>query len=376
MRVDERPARHAHRLEHERHGVDAEAGQALLEPEPDHLRDLVADLRVGDVEVRLVGVEAVQVVLAGLLVPGPVGVLLVGEDDVAGLLRRLLVGPDVEVAVGRVGVRARRLEPRVLVGGVVHHEVGDHADAAVARGADHLHEVAVGPQPRVDAVEVDDVVAVVAVARRRIERHEPQAADAEPRQVVDPLGQPGQVAAAVAVGVEEGLDVEAVDDRVLPPQVAGRLDSSSQRREHVLAEGVDERVERPGRRGAGRSRRSRGAASSCSHAVCCARSDGHEHLRADVLGRDEARGAVELLDGLEVPADRRLEDVRAPLIVRDVAAPPPRSAPTTGGPAGRGLPSPPPSRKAARIRSSCSRGALTVASPSAHSSRPSARSRR
>ncbi len=143
VRVDERPARHAHRLEHERDGVDAEAAEALLEPEPDDLRDLVADLRVGDVEVRLVGVEAVQVVLAGLLVPRPVGALLVGEDDVAGLLRRLLVGPDVEVAVGRVRVRARRPEPRVLVGGVVHHQVGDHPDAAVARGAHHLHEVAV-----------------------------------------------------------------------------------------------------------------------------------------------------------------------------------------------------------------------------------------
>ena len=34
---------------------------------------------------------------------------------------------------------------------------------------------------------------------------------------------PGEVAAAVAVGVQERLDVEAVDDRVLPPQVARGL---------------------------------------------------------------------------------------------------------------------------------------------------------
>ena len=222
VRVDERAARHPHRLEHERDGVDAEAAEALLEPEADHLRDLVADLGVGHVEVGLVGVEAVQVELAGRLVPRPVGVLLVGEDDVAGLLRRLLVRPHVEVAVRRVLVGARGLEPRVLVGGVVHHQVGDHPDAAVARRAHELDEVAVGAEPRVDAVEVGDVVAVV-LARRGVERHQPQARDAEAAEIVDPLGQAGQVADAVGVGVEERLDVEAVDDRVLPPQVAGGL---------------------------------------------------------------------------------------------------------------------------------------------------------
>ena len=98
VRVDERALGHAHRLEQERHGVDAEPRQALLDPEAHDLRDLVAHRGVGDVEVGLVGVEAVQVELAGLLVPRPVGVLLVGEDHVAGLLLRLLVRPDVEVA--------------------------------------------------------------------------------------------------------------------------------------------------------------------------------------------------------------------------------------------------------------------------------------
>ena len=67
--------------------------------------------------------------------------------------------------------------------------------------------------------EVDDVVAVVAV-RRRVERHQPQAGGAEAREVVDALDQAGEVAAAVAVEIVERLDVEAVDDGVLPPQVA------------------------------------------------------------------------------------------------------------------------------------------------------------
>ena len=48
-----------------------------------------------------------------------------------------------------------------------------------------------------------------------------------PGQVVDALDQPGEVADAVAVPVEERLDVEAVDDPVLPPLVAGERRCSS-----------------------------------------------------------------------------------------------------------------------------------------------------
>ena len=46
---------------------------------------------------------------------------------------------------------------------------------------------------------------------------------AEPGEVVDAVAQAREVAAAVAVGVQERLDVEAVEDRVLPPDVAGGL---------------------------------------------------------------------------------------------------------------------------------------------------------
>ena len=54
VRVGERALRHADRLDQERHRVDAEPGQALQQPVADDLRDLVADLGVGDVQVRLV----------------------------------------------------------------------------------------------------------------------------------------------------------------------------------------------------------------------------------------------------------------------------------------------------------------------------------
>ena len=81
-----------------------------------------------------------------------------------------------------------------------------------------------GAEPGVDTVEVGDVVAVVTI-RRGVERHEPQDADPEAGEVVDALGQSGEVAGAVAVPVEEGLDVEAVDHGALPPLVARDLDA-------------------------------------------------------------------------------------------------------------------------------------------------------
>ena len=70
---------------------------------------------------------------------------------------------------------------------------------------------------------VGDVVAVVA-AGRGIERQQPQRGDAEVLQVVELLGQAGEVADAVVVAVGERLDVKLIDDRVLVPElVAGEL---------------------------------------------------------------------------------------------------------------------------------------------------------
>jgi hypothetical protein len=64
----------------------------------------------------------------------------------------------------------------VLVGGVVDDQVDHQPDAAVLVLVDQLDEVAEGPQPRVHAVVVGRVVAVVP-ARGGVDRVEPQAGD-------------------------------------------------------------------------------------------------------------------------------------------------------------------------------------------------------
>jgi hypothetical protein len=101
---------------------------------------------------------------------------------------------------------------------MVDHEIDQHPHAALLRAVGEFDEVPEGAVARVDGVVVRDVVAVVA-AGRLLERHEPHGGDAEPVQVIQPAHQPLEVADAVGVGVHVGADVQAVDDRVLVPEV-------------------------------------------------------------------------------------------------------------------------------------------------------------
>ncbi len=203
-----------------RHGVEPEAVHAEVEPEVQDLEHRRLDLGVVVVEVRLVREEAMPVVGAGLVVPGPVRHLGVGEDDPRVLVAMDGVRPDVPVALRVVRARARLLEPRVVGGGVVHHEVGDHADAALVGGLDEVADVVDRAVVGLDREEVGDVVAAVA-QRRAVERQHPDAVDAEPLQVVELLDQPAEVARAVAVRVEERARVDLVEDGGLEPEGLG-----------------------------------------------------------------------------------------------------------------------------------------------------------
>ena len=219
MRIRRRGVVRINLLDQERDGIHPEPGQPELQPEADDLVDLVPHQRVVDVQVGLVRVEAMHVPTPGGAVVGPDALLLAGEDHALVRVRWLLVGPDVEVAVDRMPLPCL-LEPGMVDRRVVDHEVGDHADPAFARDPHQLNQVAQRPVLLGDPVEVGDVVAVVAFGRG-VDRHQPQAGDAEPGEVVDALRQAVEVADAVAVAVEERGGVDAVDDRVLPPQVAG-----------------------------------------------------------------------------------------------------------------------------------------------------------
>ena len=122
--------------------VQAEAVHAHVEPELHGAEHRLQHARVVEVEVGLVAEEAVPVVLLRHRVPGPVRRLGVGEDDARALVLLVGVAPHVVVALARARRRAPRgLEPRVLVGGVVHHQLGDHLQPAALRLAHEPLEV-------------------------------------------------------------------------------------------------------------------------------------------------------------------------------------------------------------------------------------------
>ena len=205
-------------------GVETQPVDAHVEPVAHHVEHRLEHLRIVEVEVGLVRVEAVPVERLGLFVPGPVRLLGVEEDDPRVLVLFNGVGPDVEIARvrSRFGV-ARLLEPGVLVRGVVDDELGDDADAALVRRLDERLEVVERAVGRVDPAVVRDVVAVV-TQRRRIERHHPDRRGAQLLDVVELLRDADEIADAVVGGIEEALDVQLVDDRVAVPLRVAAID--------------------------------------------------------------------------------------------------------------------------------------------------------
>ncbi len=208
-------------LEEVRHGVQAEAVDAQVEPEPQNLKHGVLNGRVLVVQVGLVVEEPVPVVLAAHRVVGPVGLFGADEDDGRVRVSRRVVRPHVEVPVRPGGVVPGGLEPRVPVACVIHHKVGDDADAPLVCLLDQLHEVPEIAELLEDLHVVGDVVTAVA-QRRLVQREQPQAVHAEPLQVVELLDQTSQVAGSVAVGVTEAAHQHFVEDgSLVPPGVGG-----------------------------------------------------------------------------------------------------------------------------------------------------------
>ena len=135
------------------HGVEPEAVQAEVEPEAEHLEHRFLDLGVVVVEVGLVGEEPVPVVGAGRSVPRPVRGLGVDEDDPRVLVASTVSDHTYQSRLGLSGPPSAT--PGTTGGrrGVVHDQVGDHADPPRVRGVDQLVHVVDVSVVRVTAVK-------------------------------------------------------------------------------------------------------------------------------------------------------------------------------------------------------------------------------
>ena len=153
MAADAFPVGQSRFLDHAVGHVHAEAVHAAVQPEPQHRAHFLLDLGVFPVQVRLLGVEQVQVPVAGPAVglrdagPGRTakdGLPVVRcQVAVAGTGNRILAGPEhVPVPfAGPRGCRKGLLEPGVFVRGVVGDQVNDHLEPQAVSFLQHFVEV-------------------------------------------------------------------------------------------------------------------------------------------------------------------------------------------------------------------------------------------
>jgi hypothetical protein len=139
VRSSSRPARR------DRYRVAAEAVEALVEPEGHDAQHLLADGGVVVVEIGLVVKKPVPVEGLGHRIPRPVRRLRVDKDNARVAVGLVVVAPYVVVTKRRVGRAARRPKPGVLVGGVVHHEIRDHAKARACAASRNFSKSAMVP---------------------------------------------------------------------------------------------------------------------------------------------------------------------------------------------------------------------------------------
>ncbi len=123
----------------------------------------------------------------------------------------------VRVAAGH----ARLLEPAMLVGGMVEHQIHDNVDVTLVRFTQQAVKVLQITKLRVDGVIIRNVIAKVHVGGGG-NGGEPDAVDAELLQVIEVLDDAGQVADAVRVGVLKGTRVDLVDNAILSTIIFSR----------------------------------------------------------------------------------------------------------------------------------------------------------
>ncbi|VUX29450.1 Uncharacterised protein [Bifidobacterium pseudocatenulatum] len=165
-------------------------------------------------------------ILAALRIVLPSGTAEIGTPLVrlgtrsARLMPRPGWTPPIPVGM-RVVLVAGSLEPSMLVGRVVDHQIHHDLQTALVRFGKQLVHILQGAEQRIDILIIGNIVAVV-VLRRPVDRAQPHHVHAEVGQIVKTAGDALQIADAVAVRVLEGTRIHLIHHRVGPPRVRGR----------------------------------------------------------------------------------------------------------------------------------------------------------
>jgi len=197
-------------------GVQAQAIDTAIQPETHHIQYRGTHVGIVEVEIGLRGQKIVQVILAAARLPLPRDTPEYGQPVVGRAAIGLGIGPHVPVGFRIVAAAAAFLEPRVLDRVVAEHLVDHHLQAKTMRLGQQTVEIGQGAEQRVHRAVVGDVVAEV--GHRRLEkRRDPDRIDAQACHVIEAIDDAGQVADAVAIGIDEAARVDLVNRRAAPP---------------------------------------------------------------------------------------------------------------------------------------------------------------
>lgn len=197
-------------------GIDAEAADAFIDPEIGRIIEGLADGRILPIQIWLFDGEGVQVILLPFFAPRPGR----AAEDRAPVRRRRTVlfgiAPDVPVGLVVSAAAFRFLEPGVPVRRMVIDQVHDDADIPLLPFGNESIHISHRAIARVDGRIVADVIAVID-HRRRVDRRQPDGADAEFPEIIQVTRHAGNIAFAAARRVLEAAGVNLIDSRLLPP---------------------------------------------------------------------------------------------------------------------------------------------------------------
>ena len=189
------------RLGDEGDDVLSKAVHPQLQPEAVDPLHLLAHRGVLHIQIRLLLGKQMQVILPAHLVVFPC-LALEKTVPVVGMFSVFPGGtPDVVVRI-RLLPPPGGLEPRVLVGGVVHHEIHNDLHAPAMRLVQQCFELLQGAVFRVYIAIIRHVVAVIRVGGR-IQRGEPNALAPEALDIVELFENALQIADPVAAAIHE-----------------------------------------------------------------------------------------------------------------------------------------------------------------------------
>ena len=101
---------------------------------------------------------------------------------------------------------------------VVDDKVHDDTNSAFAGLTSEADKVARSAKVRINSVIVQNIVSLVSIWTG-VKRHQPNAVGAQIRDMIEAMSQAGEIAKAVAIRIHEGLHVNAINNRILVPEI-------------------------------------------------------------------------------------------------------------------------------------------------------------